>query len=157
MLYLGIGAEDFAANDPAWATRTINDSRLTSQTAKWFTIDLVSMTGPGKFSLWQNTDDGPLVWMDTANGITATDQFHLALGGHNHLNWAFTESGLYSIGLRATGYLDTNPNGFLDSGDTMIQSTTTNYNFGIEAVPEPATLVTMAGLCALVARRRRKA
>lgn len=69
--------------------------------APWYRVQLLDVRGPddAHFSLWQA--DGihpPVVFMSTAQGgITEEDAFYLSDGSHAHLNWGFTEMGLYEI------------------------------------------------------------
>lgn len=155
-IYLGFGLEEMDPDDPLFAPYAISDPRIAG-TARWMTISLTGVSGPGDFSVWQETDDGPLVWMSSADGIGASDKFLSPFGGHSHMNFAFTATGVYGIDLQASTWLDTNSNGGLDAGDTQIFSEATTYNFSVEAVPEPTTMVAIgAGLLMLKRRKDSK-
>ncbi len=155
-LLVGIGAEEIDINDPRWLAFPANDPRLPSGPAKWFRVSLEEATGPGQVSIWNNTDDGPLVWASTSNGLDSNDLFFGEIGSHVDVGWAFTSAGLYTVKLKASILEDTNNNGLLDEDDQFLFSESTSYRFGVEAVPEPATLLTLGGLSALMMRRRRK-
>lgn len=69
-------------------------------------IRLLAVNGPGQFSVWRSTDDGPAVFMSTADGITDEDVFTALEGGHADLNWGFTAKGRYEVTFQPWGYLD---------------------------------------------------
>lgn len=150
---MGFGFEELDPDDANFAPYAISDPRI-SGTARWMTVNLKGVSGPGQFSAWQDSDDGPVVWMASSDGIDASDKFLSPFGGHSHLNLAFTAVGLYGIDLQASSWLDSNTNGVLDDGDTQIFSEITTYNFSVEAVPEPSTLTAAAAGLALLIRRR---
>lgn len=114
------------------------------------TLALAAVRGPGEFSLYQVDGVGnPIVYMATSNGIDANDKVVVPVGGHGHFNWAFTQTGLYEIDFFAFGTL---------ADGTYSESDVVTYYFGVEAVPEPATLLALgAGASALLLRRRKKA
>lgn len=132
-VYLGISAEEV---DPGVFQ---NDS---------VTLALSAVRGPGEFSIYQVDGVGqPIVYMASSNGINANDKVVLPVGGHGHFNYAFTATGLYEIDLYVYGTL---------ADGTFTESGVVTYNFGVEAVPEPATLLALgAGAATLLARRRR--
>lgn len=136
VIFLGVGAEEIA--DGTFADWTPTDPRVGGQSGPYIELDLVAVRGPGDFSVWSSTDDGPLVWMSTHDGgITSDDSLFALSGSHSHFNYGFTKAGLYEVDLRATAYLgpgQANP----------VTSDVVTYHFGIEAVPEPASWLMLA-------------
>jgi len=129
LLYLGIGSEE------------ITSGTLDGDV---FTFSLISVTGPGNFTLYQ---DGvtPTVIFNSGNGITGADSVTLPTGGHAHYNWTFSEAGTYEIAFKADG---------LDGGVPVTETAT--YTFTV--VPEPSTAIFGAiGVAALAFRRQRRA
>ena len=133
-VYLGISAEEV---DPGLFQNDL------------VTLALSAVRGPGEFSIYQVDGVGqPIVYMASSNGIDANDKIVLPAGGHGHFNYAFTSTGLYEIDLYAYGTL---------ADGTFIESGAVTYYFGVEAVPEPATILALgAGTAALLARRRKQ-
>ncbi|MFN3190267.1 MAG: choice-of-anchor M domain-containing protein [Aureliella sp.] len=89
-------------------------------------IALTDFDGPGEFALWQ---DGlsPTVFMQTNNGLDATDNLPLGVGLHDHFNYGFSTAGTYQLTFTAT------------------------------AVPEPGSLAALSlGVVGLFTRRRRR-
>ncbi|HAV61262.1 MAG TPA: hypothetical protein DCY13_02740 [Verrucomicrobiales bacterium] len=71
-----------------------------------FDVLLTSLTGPGGFIMWTTGGTGnPTVHLDSRDGFSVADRFDLPSGGHNHMNWGFTEPGTYHLGLTARGTL----------------------------------------------------
>jgi surface-anchored protein len=162
-LYLGVGAED---NDPgatnAPITYRLTDPRVNQPTgtdpnanlAPWLRLQLLSMTGPagGQFSMWngdasfvaQSNQGVNQVWMATSDGITAADSLFVVNGSHLHLNWAFTEPGVYDLVFQASAFL----------GGTEIDpqlptlSDPTVVTFIVQPIPEPASLLLCAAALA---------
>jgi hypothetical protein len=66
-------------------------------------IQLLSVTGPGEFFVWQAVGTGGLEFqVDTTDGVDELDAVPLHPGGHSHHNWGFTSNGIVSINLQAT-------------------------------------------------------
>jgi len=126
--FAGIGTEELTAAD--WSSV--------------ISIQLLSLSGPGDFSFWQ---DGlsPNFFMSSADGISGADVFSQPAGGHDHANWGFTEPGNYDITVRVSGTHVTD--GF--------QTADATYSFAV-GIPEPsaAILSLFAGLGLIVRRRR---
>lgn len=148
VLFLGVGAEEVETG--VFADWLVNDPRL-NLNGPYIELRLIDVRGPGDFSVWSSTDDGPVVWMSTFDGgITSDDLLYQLAGGHSHFNYGFTAAGLYEVDLQATAYLgpgQTNP----------VTSDVATYHFGIETVPEPSSWLLMCcgGLSlALVVVRR---
>lgn len=146
ILYLGIGTEE---TGDVFESYTETDSRITqlggNLTGEWVTLRVKSFTGPGQVSLWSNTDNGPLVWFATSDGIGANDYVLVPDNSHQHFEWGFSQAGRYDVTFEASGIIN-GQRAF--SGDVV-------YSF--EAVPEPMTMTLLGlGLAAVAARRRRK-
>jgi surface-anchored protein len=90
LLFLGVAAEDIRPG-------TFVGDRIE--------MVLKEVDGPGHFSVFAVGGFGtPEKFLDSRDGITEADVLPLSAGSHSHLNWAFTEPGLYRIRLegRAT-------------------------------------------------------
>ncbi|MGI9242009.1 MAG: choice-of-anchor M domain-containing protein [Verrucomicrobiales bacterium] len=127
--FAGIGTEELDAGD--WSTP--------------ISIQLVSVSGPGNFSFWQ---DGfsPAFFMSSADGIDGSDVYTQPAGGHDHANWGFSELGSYDITVRVSGT-------HAVDGPKSADAT---YSFAV--VPEPSVgLFALLGGSLLVFRRRRGA
>lgn len=106
---------------------------------------LRDVRGNGDFAIYNTDSFGtPQVRFSSANGFDNTDVINVPVGGHAHYNFAFTSTGLYEVDLEAVG--------FINGVQTNSLAT---YHFGVEAVPEPATM-TVLGLGALAVLRKRK-
>ncbi|MBM3844741.1 MAG: hypothetical protein FJ405_00450 [Verrucomicrobia bacterium] len=69
-------------------------------------MELVSVEGAGDFAVYSvNGFGNPVVHMNSADGINASDFFQVIAGGHTDLNWAFSAPGTYRVGFRARGTL----------------------------------------------------
>lgn len=69
-------------------------------------VELVSVVGPGHFSVWRNGPSGnPLVRMATFDGIDGSDFLEVQPGSHTHQNWCLTRAGRYLVTLRAVGFI----------------------------------------------------
>ncbi|WP_245588963.1 anchored repeat ABC transporter, substrate-binding protein [Actinoalloteichus caeruleus] len=65
-----------------------------------------ALEGPGDLAVYLTQTLGvPEVYYDSANGFDDTDLAVLPPAAHTHVNWAFTEPGVYRLGLEAA--LDT--------------------------------------------------
>lgn len=95
LLYLGFGTEELATGI------------FTNDQVK---LSLMSVNGPGEFSVWQSDLTGPNVFMASSDGITADDSMTFAAGAHSHFNLGFTARGRYEITFRGSGFLVGNPN-----------------------------------------------
>lgn len=146
--FLGIATEETGG---IFETVNESDARLTAlgapAQAEWVRLTLKSFSGPGHVGIWSSSDSGPVVWMDTANGVSSNDLLFVVDDAHQHFNYAFTATGVYDLTFQASGII----------GGQRVFSEDVTYRFGVEAVPEPATMMALgAGLAALAARRRRK-
>ncbi|WP_309380654.1 choice-of-anchor M domain-containing protein [Cerasicoccus frondis] len=93
------------------ASYTTSDPRKSSEGSQaWIKINLVEVVyfGEGanpQVSLWQTTGPGEaVVWAATSDGLDSSDAFYQLAQGHSHLNWGFTEKGVYRLGMQASAY-----------------------------------------------------
>ncbi len=103
------------------------------------TYNLDSVQGPGAFALWQNGEEGPAVFLASADG--APKSFTSA-ADHEHANWGFTEQGEYTVTVSATA---TPP------GAAPVAIPPVSYSFLVgEELPSdpgtPATELSISGL-----------
>lgn len=147
--FLGIGTEEFFG--PA-NTYTESDARLNrvfgTDSGKWVSLELVSVNGPGVFSLWSNDPDGsgtPVVWMTSNDGVsTLSDRYYALPGAHDHVNWGFSQAGTYEVTVQGKFW----------NGTSFDTSAPTTYTF--QAVPEPASMAAIGlGVIGLLRRRRK--
>jgi surface-anchored protein len=139
--WLGFSTEEFARND-SWVGNKLH-------------MDLIGATGPGVVSMFFSPEDditAPQVLFSTFDGIDGSDAYReygstdpgLALSTHTHVNWAFTQPGLYNLTLKFSGQ---------HSADGYKETVGT---FTFQVVPEPAGLVLIgSGALALILLRRR--
>jgi len=122
--YLGIGTSGIAPG-----TFANNQIRL----------HLRSLSGPGHFALYNIDPFGtPIIHMNSRDGIApAADSIPLsAVGGHVHVNWAFSAPGTYRVGLGASGRL---ANGQTNTSPVV------EYAFIVQDVPwRPRLTITRA-------------
>jgi surface-anchored protein len=108
-------------------------------------VRLVGVSGPGAFALYQSDAFGsPVVRMNSADGLSASDRVLMSAGSHDHYNWAFERAGEYQLNLQASATLP---------GGTIVQSDPTLFRFVI--VPEPALLTAIVPMAGVLVRRRR--
>lgn len=110
--------------------------------------ELTAFSGPGQMSVTTTgVFGGNTVFYQTSNGLSAADAINVPAGTHAHYNWYFTEPGVYTFDLTATGTLTP-----AAGGGTVSDSDTFTFHV---AVPEP-TSVTLLGTSALGILRRRR-
>lgn len=106
-LPLGIAVEQ--SDSPRLCTWNPEDPRGADSEDLWFALQLLEVRGPAdaNFAMWQA--DGlrpPVVYASThEEGITADDVCYIADGSHAHMNWGFTQPGLYEIDFRVSTVL----------------------------------------------------
>ncbi|MEM9825893.1 MAG: choice-of-anchor M domain-containing protein [Planctomycetota bacterium] len=66
-------------------------------------LHLIGVSGPGEMSVWRSGSETPDLKMATFDGIGAEDVVEIPAGSHNHMNFAFTQMGLYAATFVATG------------------------------------------------------
>lgn len=88
LLYLGVNSE------------RIPDGVFTGS----LTIQLKQLEGPGYFMAWQATGPGQFnIRINTRDGIDSNDFFQPLLGSHEHFNWGFSSTGVYSATFQVSG------------------------------------------------------
>jgi surface-anchored protein len=101
-LPLGIAVEQ--SDSPRLCSWNPGDARGADREDLWYAMQLLEVRGPAdaNFAMWQA--DGlrpPVVYVSThEGGITDDDVFYIADGSHTHMNWGFTQAGLYEIDFR---------------------------------------------------------
>lgn len=113
-----------------------------------FTLGTVtSPTGGGTFSMWTTDGLGTPTFFFSSADASATDDNNQFVSnfGHNHVNWGFTEPGLWQVELVATGTHGTL--GELSATDTL--------NFSVIPEPSSTLLLSLAGMGLAVHRRRK--
>lgn len=132
-LFLGVAAEEL---DPADWTGPVR-------------LEFVSVDGPGQFSAWTSDAFGsPVARFSSATPGSVPNFFEVPVGGHAHMNFGLTATGIHKVTFRWSAVSAT-------TGQRSF-SDPTEYHFGVEAVPEPASLAAL-GLGALALIRRRRA
>lgn len=87
LLYLGVSAEGIPGG--------VFDGPLG--------LRLLAVDGPGHFFVWQ-AELGELRFMiNTRDGVGSSDVLRQAAGGHGHLDWGFSTSGVYRLTFEAEG------------------------------------------------------
>lgn len=107
VLWLGFNSGAMTADITSHlCTWNPQDTRNANTAAKWLRVELVDVRGPenGHLSLWQTTGIGgaPVFFSTFEDGITDHDVFHFTVGSHSHLNWGFTQPGVYEVDLRVS-------------------------------------------------------
>ncbi len=141
------GSESLAITPGTFAAYIPNDPRVPQSVAfPWLKVQVTAVHGPGQFSMWQDGNPDPTVWVSTADGLDSSDAIYIPVDGHIHYDWGFTKPGLYEIDFQVSGYLDTNRDGKLDAGDTFTQSASVPRYFGVETTsPSPSLGNTITG------------
>jgi surface-anchored protein len=133
LLFLGLGTEELAAG---------------LFTSDQVTLSLKAVNGPGVFVMYQTDMFGTSsVFMNSGDGITGADSIGLIAGAHRHVNWAFTEPGLYEIVFEASGTLA--------EGNVFTSSGNVTYAFEVTTVPEPSSVALVSlGLLSILWRNQ---
>lgn len=126
-----------------WAT----EEGFTGQSFGNVTFTPYSFSGPGNMGVFEE-NLAPLWQLLAGDSSFAGDEFDVAPDDHVHKVLAFTQPGLYEVGIRATSLLD---------GTTTVLGEAV-YSF--QVVPEPSSVALAAAgggiLVALAVRRRRR-
>lgn len=150
MLFLGTSSENKTAQ-AGWQGVGVQSNLLVRGFASGVfqsnrvNLRLETFSGPGAFFLYSTNSFGdPAVFYDTANGLSLDDNRQMSPANHSHFNWAFTEPGEYTLGLRASA---------TTAGGTFTQSDVTEFTFNVIPEPSSVALLVLSGL-ALLRRRR---
>lgn len=94
-------------------------------------VTLKSFAGPGTFAVYETDAFGtPRVYFNSADGISDADFRDMTPGDHHHMNWAFTNPGIYEVGFEARGTR-------VSDGQTLVSEVT---RFTFQVVPEGPVL-----------------
>lgn len=108
LIYLGIAGDEIPAD-------MFTDNNVT--------LTLMGVNGPGDTFLYSVDAFGePTVFFNSADGVDASDVYPVAVGGHAHQNWAFSEAGVYEVQLQASGTLAA------DSSEVMSEEVTLRFH-----------------------------
>lgn len=119
LLYLGVSAEGVSSG--------VFDGPLS--------VELKRFNGPGYLMAWQAT--GPWqfnIRVDTRDGLGAADAFMPLIGSHEHFNWGFSATGVYSATFQVVGRRN--------GEATNLTSLETTFVFHVEPVPSPTNFLT---------------
>lgn len=136
LLFLGIGSEEI-----------LNGTFTGDQ----YRLSLKAVSGPGAFIAYDVDGFGEpqTVFFNSRDGISLADAPLLNSGGHQHLNWAFTAPGTYTVTFEASA---------TRASDSLATSSgNIPYTFEVQPVPEPGTIALFAvgAAGASMLRRRR--
>ncbi len=95
------------------------------------TVNILNVDGPGEFTMWTPAPNFELL---AATGDGLPDAIVREPGGHFHLNWGFSEPGLYSVDISASG---------TPMGGELLTSDVSTFLFAVgdnTVVPEPGSL-----------------
>ncbi|MFD7712042.1 anchored repeat ABC transporter, substrate-binding protein, partial [Streptomyces sp. NPDC059786] len=114
-------------------------------------LSATDVEGPGDLVAYLTESLGrPDVYFDSADGLTEKDTTTLPPAAHTHLNWAFTEPGVYRLTLEArlknagaaagpvgkgtfTFAVGVDPHTVADSGDTILDDGHTDLTVNIDS------------------------
>ena len=126
------------SQNPALLYLGVNAERIPNGVfSNSLTIQLKRFTGPGYFMAWQAVGPGQYnIRLDTRNGLDTNDAFSPITGSHEHFNWGFSTTGVYSCTFQASGRR---------IGETTnILSPESTYVFQILPLPPPTNYQTWA-------------
>jgi surface-anchored protein len=102
---------------------------------EWIKLKMLTVSGPGHVSVWQNFQPPSEWWMSSFdNGATYENAFYIAPGGHSHVNWGFTQPGIYDVTFIASAFYRFGPSEPYSSDRVTLR-------FGVETTgPNPPSL-----------------
>lgn len=85
-------------------------------------VSLMALEGPGDLVAYILDGFGSVtIVFDTRNGLDAADTYTGSAESHQHLNWAFTEPGIYHLELDGSAQLASDETQLTTSGELMVQ------------------------------------
>ena len=154
LLYLGVAAYDVVTTNVDRYNPSTESKARVSGSGRWLKASLVGVdhflpdgsVGSGKFSVWQNGDSGPIVFMsnvndsvsnpnvsglDATDGVSSDDAVWVTAGGHLHYNYGFTQVGRYEVSLKLSGYFGDNANNTTPNLAGLRESPTLKLYFSV--------------------------
>jgi len=119
LLYLGVSAEAIPTG--------VFDGALR--------VELKRLDGPGHLMAWQATGPGQFnIRLNSRDGLTSADAFTPITGSHEHFNWGFSSTGVFSATFQVTGRR---------LGETTnLSSAETTFVFHVLPLPVPTNFLT---------------
>lgn len=119
LLYLGVSAEAIPTG--------VFDGALR--------VELKRLDGPGYLMAWQATGPGQFnIRLNSRDGLTGTDAFTPITGSHEHFNWGFSSTGVFSVTFQVSGRR---------LGETTnLSSSETTFVFHVLPLPAPTNFLT---------------
>ncbi len=116
----------------------VNSERLPDGVfAGSLTIQLKQLDGPGYFMAWQATSPGQFnIRINTRDGVETNDSFQPLLGSHEHFNWGFSSTGVYSAAFQVSGQRIGEITNILSAEHTFV--------FHVLPLPPPTNFLTWA-------------
>lgn len=89
-------------------------------------VHLTGYTGPGQATMFLTDAFGtPEIYWNTADGLSGADAITLPPNAHTHVNWTFTEPGVYTLDMAAT----------LTDGGAATEEGTGTFTFAVGVNP----------------------
>ncbi|SDU68548.1 choice-of-anchor M domain-containing protein [Jiangella alkaliphila] len=118
---------------PGWSTEQIPAGVFTNP----LRIEVTDVQGPGDVFLWQTGSFGEPISV-LGGGFQLPGTISPNANVHAHANWAFTETGRYTLTVRGSGTL---------AGGGTVTSAPVTYTFQVgDAEPAPSTTLGISGL-----------
>lgn len=118
---------------PGWSTEQIPAGVFTNP----LSIQITDVQGPGDVFLWQTGSFGESISV-LGGGYQLPGTISPNANVHAHANWAFTETGRYTLTVQAAGTL---------AGGGTVTSAPATYTFQVgDAAPAPVTTLSIDGL-----------
>ncbi|HWL53145.1 MAG TPA: choice-of-anchor M domain-containing protein [Chthoniobacteraceae bacterium] len=116
------------------------------------TLTLTGFSGPGQMAISQTVSGlGTFVWFSSlGDGYTVADnEWEFAVGGHQHNDWWFSETGIYEVTFEWSGT-------YIGGGEPVDVTGAGTFGLQVGVIPEPGTWALLAaGGAMLVLLRRR--